>query len=91
MPRFGAACPWSWCGATVFVPLAEDGERLSIVVAPPVAESEVDRLELLLRRPVVVHVGDPVQIDAIIERNTNSSFLLGPGVRGSADREVGTW
>ena len=59
-----------------FVPLAEDGERLSIVVVPPVVESEVDRLELLLRRPVVVHVGDPAQIDTIIERNTNSSFLL---------------
>ncbi len=59
-----------------FVPLAEDGERLSIVVAPPVVESEVDRLELLLRRPVVVHVGDPALIDAIIERNTDSSFLL---------------
>ena len=59
-----------------FVPLAEDGERLSVVVAPPVVESEVDRLELLLRRPVVVHVGDPAQIDAIIERNTDSSFLL---------------
>ena len=59
-----------------FVPLAEDGERLSIVVAPPVVESEVDRLELLLRRPVVVQVGEPAQIDAIIERNTDSSFLL---------------
>ena len=59
-----------------FVPLAEDGERLSIVVVPPVVESEVDRLELLLRRPIVVHVGDPAQIDTIIERNTNSSFLL---------------
>ena len=59
-----------------FIPLAEDGERLSIVVAPPVVESEVDRLELLLRRPVVVHVGDPAKIDAIIERNTDSSFLL---------------
>lgn len=59
-----------------FVPLAEDGERLSIAVAAPVAESEVDRLELLLRRPVVVHVGDRTQIAAIIERNTNSSFLL---------------
>ena len=59
-----------------FVPLAEEGERLVIVVAPPVVESEVDRLELLLRRPVVVQVGDPAQIDAIIERNTDSSFLL---------------
>ena len=59
-----------------FIPLAEDGERLSIVVAPPVVDAEVDRLELLLRRPLVVHVGDPEQIASIIERNTNSSFLL---------------
>lgn len=59
-----------------FIPLAEDGERLSIVVAPPVVEAHVDRLELLLRRPLVVHVGDPEQLASIIERNTNSSFLL---------------
>ena len=59
-----------------FVPLEEDGERLLVVVAPPVVEAEVDRLELLLHRPLVVHVGDPAEIDAIIERNTDSSFLL---------------
>lgn len=59
-----------------FIPLAEEGERLSIAVAPPVVDAEVDRLELLLRRPLVVHVGDPAAIAAIIERNTDSSFLL---------------
>ncbi len=59
-----------------FIPLSEDGERLAIAVASPVVETEVDRLELLLQRPLVVHVGDPARIDAIIERNTNSSFLL---------------
>ncbi len=59
-----------------FVPLAEDGESLRIAVAAPVDERELDRLEHRLGRPLVVEVGDPGQLDAIIERNTNSSFLL---------------
>ena len=59
-----------------FVPLEEDGERLRIAVPPPVVEAEVDRLERILDRPLVVEVGDAETISAIIERNTNSSFLL---------------
>lgn len=59
-----------------FVPLADDGERLEIALAAPVSEEELDRLELLLRRPLVVRVADPARIAEIIERNTNSSFLL---------------
>lgn len=59
-----------------FVPLAEDGERLAVAVAPPVDERETDRLELLLGRPLTIHTGDAERIAAIIERNTNSSFLL---------------
>ena len=59
-----------------FVPLAEDGERLRIAVAPPFVEAEIDGLELLLDRPLVVHLGDAGQIARVIERNTNSSFLL---------------
>ena len=59
-----------------FVPLSDDGERLVIAVAAPVVEAEVDRLELLLRRPVVVRVGDRDRIRTIIERNTDASFLL---------------
>ncbi len=65
-----------------FVPLAEEGESLRVAVAPPVVESDLDRLELLLERPLLVTLGDPGQLDAIIERNTNSSFLLD---RASAD------
>ena len=59
-----------------FVPIAEDGERLEIALPPPVAEEEVDRLEMLLQRPLVIRVGDDDLIAGIIERNTNSSFLL---------------
>lgn len=59
-----------------FVPLAEDGECLAVAVAPPVDERETDRLELLLGRPLTIHTGDGERIAAIIERNTNSSFLL---------------
>ena len=59
-----------------FVPLREDGERLEVALAAPVVEDEVDRLEMLLRRPLVVRVGDRSRIAEIIERNTNSSFLL---------------
>ena len=59
-----------------FVPLAEDGERLAVAVAPPVREEETDRLEWLLARPLTVHTAAAAEIEAIIERNTNSSFLL---------------
>ena len=59
-----------------FVPLREDGERLAIAVAPPVREEETDRLEWLLSRPLTVHTADAAAIETIIERNTNSSFLL---------------
>ncbi len=59
-----------------FVPLREDGERLWIAVAAPVPEADMDRLELLLRRPLVVQAADEDRIREIIERNTNSSFLL---------------
>ncbi len=59
-----------------FAPLREEDERLHVALAPPVVEVEVDRLELLIGRPLVVHLADPDRIGAIIERNTNSSFLL---------------
>ncbi len=59
-----------------FVPISEDGESLRIAVAPPVDERELDRLERRLGRPLLVQVGDPGRIDAIIERNANSSFML---------------
>ncbi len=65
-----------------FVPLGEDGERLRIAVAPPVRERELDRLEMLLGRPLEASVADPQALDAVLERNANSSFLLD---RASAD------
>jgi type IV pilus assembly protein PilB len=59
-----------------FVPLRRDGGVLAIAVSNPAEYLEIDDLELALGRPLAVEVAPRSQIEAILERNANSSFLL---------------
>jgi type IV pilus assembly protein PilB len=59
-----------------FVPLAEERERLKIAVAHPENFRQMDELELVLGRPLVLSVASEVQIEEILARNRSSSFLL---------------
>jgi type IV pilus assembly protein PilB len=59
-----------------FVPLAEERERLKIAVAHPEDFRQMDELELVLGRPLVLTVASEVQIEEILARNRSSSFLL---------------
>jgi type IV pilus assembly protein PilB len=59
-----------------FVPLAEERERLRIAVAHPENFRQMDELELVLGRPLVLTVASEGQIEEILARNRSSSFLL---------------
>ncbi len=59
-----------------FVPLRQEGETLAVAVSNPAEYPDLDDLELALGRPLAVEVAPRSQIDAILERNANSSFLL---------------
>ena len=58
------------------VPLREEGGSLVVAVAEPEDYKSYDELERRLGRPLVLEVGAPEAIDAILERNRTSSFLL---------------
>jgi type II secretory ATPase GspE/PulE/Tfp pilus assembly ATPase PilB-like protein len=59
-----------------FVPLRQQGRALVVAVADPGAFHLLDDLELLLGRPLLVEVARREQIEAVLERNANSAFLL---------------
>jgi type IV pilus assembly protein PilB len=59
-----------------FVPLAQERERLKVAVAHPENFRQIDELELVLGRPLVLTVASEGQIEEILARNRSSSFLL---------------
>jgi type IV pilus assembly protein PilB len=59
-----------------FIPLRQDGGTLVVAVSQPEKYVDLDDLELTLGRPLAVEVAPRSQIEAILERNANSSFLL---------------
>ncbi|MFQ5792304.1 MAG: GspE/PulE family protein [Acidobacteriota bacterium] len=59
-----------------FVPLRQEGETLVVGVASPENYRRLDELELALGRPLALEVAPSDQIEAILERNASSSFLL---------------
>ena len=59
-----------------FLPLRDGGDSLVIAVANPEKYQVLDDLELALGRPLALEVAPRSQVDAILERNASSSFLL---------------
>jgi type IV pilus assembly protein PilB len=59
-----------------FLPLRDAGQSLVVAIANPEKYKVLDDLELALGRPLVLEVAPRSQIDAILERNASSSFLL---------------
>jgi type IV pilus assembly protein PilB len=59
-----------------FVPLREEGTVLAVAVASPEKYQELDDLEIALQRPLSIEIAPTSQIETIIERNSNSTFLL---------------
>jgi type IV pilus assembly protein PilB len=59
-----------------FVPLRLEGGGLVVAVSHPEKYLDMDDLELTLGRPLTLEVAPLSQIEAILERNANSSFLL---------------
>jgi type IV pilus assembly protein PilB len=59
-----------------FVPLSEEQERLKIAVAHPENFRQMDELELVLGRPILLSVASEAQIEEVLARNRSSSFLL---------------
>jgi type IV pilus assembly protein PilB len=59
-----------------FVPLRLEEDTLVVAVSHPEKYLEMDDLELTLGRPMTLEVAPVSQIETILERNANSSFLL---------------
>ncbi len=59
-----------------FVPLRQEETILVLAVADPGSRQSMDDLELALGRPLAFEVAPREQIEAILERNASSSFLL---------------
>jgi type IV pilus assembly protein PilB len=59
-----------------FVPLRDDKTALAVAVADPESYRQLDDLELAIGRPLKLSVAPGWQIEAILERNASSSFLL---------------
>ena len=59
-----------------FVPRRRDGEALEIVVSDPTDLPMIDEVSLLLGTPVIVTVGTPSAIDAILARSESSQRVL---------------
>ena len=59
-----------------FLPLRDGRESLAVAVANPDKYQLLDDLELALGRPLALEVAPRSQLDAILERNASSSFLL---------------
>ena len=59
-----------------FVPVREEKTALVVAVGDPESYRQLDELELALGRPLKFLVAPRSQIEAILERNASSSFLL---------------
>jgi type IV pilus assembly protein PilB len=59
-----------------FIPLRQESAALVVAVSNPGDYLELDDLELALGRPLAFEVAPRSQIETILERNANSSFLL---------------
>ncbi len=59
-----------------FVPLRQEGETLVVAIAHPERYEELDELERALGAPLSVEVATASEIETVLSRNADSSFLL---------------